>query len=124
MNLQLNSVKYFCRIRKIPQITELLCCKSRPFSVFVLLKEDKNNFLKQASQIRFLFTEEFLGISVFRHKQLLADKEVGELQLNPADFRNSITERIPRKEDSSLEFEGKCCNNTREVKIPKFNYRL
>ena len=113
MNIPLNSGKYFYRLGRISQITELLCCKSRPFSVLVLLKKDKNYFFKQASQIRFLFTEDFLGISVFRHKQLLADKEAGELQLNAAEFRNSITERIPRKEGYSLESEGKYSNNTK-----------
>lgn len=106
MNIPLNSGRYFQRIGRIPQLTELLFCKSRPFSVFVLLKENKNTLIKQASQIRFLFTEDFLGISVFRHKQLLADKEVSELQLNPADFRKSITERIPQKKASSLKLEG------------------
>ena len=107
MNLPLNCSKYFQRLGRISGKPEMLRSKAHPFNLFVLLKQDKNNCIKHASQIRFLFTEDFLGISVLRHKQLLADKEVSELKINPEDLRKSIIEKLPREETTLLKIEGK-----------------
>ena len=45
------------------------------------------------AQIRYLFTEEFLGVSIFQQRQTSMEKEIKEQQLDVVELRSTVLEQ-------------------------------
>ena len=50
----------------------------------------------QDIQKRYIFTEEFLGVSLVRLKQEQINKELAQRRMEPADFQKQILDAIPQ----------------------------
>ena len=81
--------------------------KSRRCSVFPLQlhRSGKLHMLNRIAQIRCLFTEDFLGVSIFRQKQSVMENEVKDLQVDIGDYRRSIVERVTANNSTSQSLE-------------------
>ena len=94
MKLAFNFAKNFHRSGRVHSVSGIYRGHSCPRSIILLWKrEEKSNFYNQIAQIRFLFTEDFLGTSIIPQKLLAAKKELEDQQIDPTEFRESITKR-------------------------------
>ena len=110
MKLSYKILQHFPNNGEILWMNGLSWYKSRPCNMSLLLKSNKCNLPNQRTAIRLLFTDELLGVSVFRKKQSAVEKEFSHLKLHPADFEKSVMRRVPPNTTSPTNNEGKHIN--------------
>ena len=102
----MNTSKSF--IHRIKRFTSSNLCKETS-SNFVLPSSPISNQLKLVQnfpsshlQLRYIFTEEFLGSSIVRLKQEHVKKELVKQNVDPANLKKQILSSIPNYQNKDL----------------------
>ena len=108
MKLAFNFVRNCHQKGRAFSVPGLNMSKLCPRSMVVLWKgEEKLIFCKQITQVRFLFTEDFLGTSIIPQKLLSVKKELEDQNIDTTEFRQSVTKRASINQARHSNLNGK-----------------